>query len=452
MLSISLIRIRDNRCAQWEINALTKRSLGRIIGRQLVQFEAMQGQAVVPVRLMAMWAAAFQALNTDCAVNIVDTPAEALHLWDTDIAVFFMDACNATKTLAQAETCIKLNMRTIIASGAPEIYRKYTSHADEIEWCSIDIHETAKILDVADTLDVSHLIPAFHATTVGDYCPYFVPVSLANIESGAPRTIDEILAEIRTLRETGILTDDKRLIFDSPFDEATSTHMLLELASQFVTLEISWCAWLPAITDLRIIAQLRRSGLILACLGKTINFNTLMHDSTARDISAKAVSQLKTRGIAVVAEFIVGDTNAQRDMENAQHIIKSGVDVPIVTIYTPVPEMREFTELFESGRILSTDWSRYNGDHIVYQTNCNVLDIERQCAEMQNELNSGFSILARLLTPSIRQIAMWKNSTISAAESTALRVALATSARRNVQYPKKTQLKMLSDVVLVGKY
>jgi hypothetical protein len=47
---------------------------------------------------------------------------------------------------------------------------------------------------------------------------------------------------------------------------------------------------------------------------------------------------------------------------------------------------------------------------------------------------------------------MWKNSTISAAESTALRLALATSARRNVQYPKKTQLKMLSDVVLVGKY
>ena len=30
MLSISLIRIRDSRCAQWDVNALTKRSLGRV--------------------------------------------------------------------------------------------------------------------------------------------------------------------------------------------------------------------------------------------------------------------------------------------------------------------------------------------------------------------------------------------------------------------------------------
>ena len=305
MLSISLIRIRDNRCAQWDINALTKRSLGRLIGRQLVQFEAMQGQAVVPVRLMAMWASAFHALNADCAVSIVDTMAEALHLWDTDIAIFFMDACNATKTLAQAEICVKLNMRVIIASGAPEIYRKFTPHSDKIEWCTLDIHETAQILNVVDSLDASRLIPAFHATTIGDYCPYFVPVSLASIEDGSPRTVDEILSEIRTLRDSNILTDDKRLLFDSPFDEDTSIHMLLELASQFVTLEISWCAYLPAITDLRIIAQLRRSGLILAYLGKSINFNTLMHDTSAREISAKSVALLKTRGIAVVAEFIM---------------------------------------------------------------------------------------------------------------------------------------------------
>ena len=95
MLSISLIRIRDSRCAQWDVNALTKRSLGRVIGKQLVQFEAMQGQAVIPARLLAMWAAAIQALHTECTVNIVDDTAELLHLWDTDIAVFFMDAFNA---------------------------------------------------------------------------------------------------------------------------------------------------------------------------------------------------------------------------------------------------------------------------------------------------------------------------------------------------------------------
>ena len=452
MLSISLVRIRDSRCAQWDVNSLTKRSLGRVIGKQLVQFEAMQGQAVMPARLLAMWASALQTVAPQCAVTIVDDTAEALHLWDTDIVIFFMDAYNAAKTLAQAEICVKLSMRVIIASGAPDIYRRYSQTSPEIEWCTLDIHETAKLLDVADTIAAKDLIPAFHANAVGDYCPYFVPVSLANIEDGTPRTTDEIIAEIHALRDNGMLTDDKRVIFDSPFDEETSNDMIRDLASRLVTLEISWCAWLPAITDLRDIAQLRRSGLILACLGKSMNFNTLMHDTTAREISAKSVSQLKTRGIAVVAEFVIHDQNARIEMENARHIIKSGVDVPIVTLYTPVPEMPEFTSFLETGRFISTDWSRYNGDHIVYQTNCNSLVIERQCAEMQNDLNSGLKILARLLTPSIRQIAMWKNSTISTAESTALRVAIASSARRSVQYPKKTQLKMLSDVILVGKY
>ena len=452
MLSISLVRIRDNHCAEWDINALTKRSLGRVIGRQLVQFEAMQGQPVVPVRLMAIWAAAFHALAPECTVNIIDTTAEAFHLWDADIAVFFMDACNAAKTMAQADICTKLNMRVIIASGAPEIYRKYTKHSDKLEWCTLNVHETAKLLNVADALDASHLIPAFQATTIGDYCPYFVPVSLANIEDGSPRSIEEILTEIRTLRENGILTDDKRLLLDSPFDEASSMHMLLELASQFVTLEMSWCAYLPSIIDLRDIAQLRRSGLILAYLGKSINFNTLMHDTTVRDICAKSVALLKTRGIVVVAEFIIRDQNAQRDMENAQHIIKSGVDVPIVSLFVPVPEKPEFLAFLENSRIVTTDWNQYNGEHIVYKTEASRAAIEHQCAEMQNDLNSGLKILARLLTPNLRQLAMWKNSTISAAESTALRFALATSARRNIQYLKKTPFKMLPDVMLVGKY
>lgn len=452
MLSISLIRIRDSRCAQWDVNALTKRSLGRVIGKQLVQFEAMQGQAVIPARLLAMWAAAIQALHTECTVNIVDDTAELLHLWDTDIAVFFMDTFNAAKTLAQAEICVKLNMRVIIASGAPEIYRKYSQTSAQIEWCTLDIHEPAKLLGVQDTIVAKDLIPAFHANAVGDYCPYFVPVSLANIDDGTPRTTDAIIAEIRTLRDNGMLTDDKRVLFDSPFDEDISIGILLDLASRLVTFEISWCAWLPAITDLRDIAQLRRSGLILAFLGKTMNFNTLMHDTTAREIRANSVSQLKTRGIAVVAEFVIRDQNAQRDMENARHIIKSGVDVPTISLYTPVPEMPEFSAFLETGRFISTDWSRYDGDHIVYQTNSNALIIERQCAAMQNDLNSGFKMLFRLLSPTIRQIAMWKNSTISTAESTALRVAIASSARRNVQYAKKSQFKMLSDVVLVGKY
>ena len=453
MVAISLVRIRDHRCEQWDIDSLIKRSLAPVLGKRLVQFEAMQGQAIIPARILAMWASAFETLDAGCTVNIEDAPAESLHLWDTDIVVFFMDACNATRTIQQAEICMKLNMRVVIASGASEIYRAFAPNADNYMWCSLDVREAAGILETDVSFDPDALIPAYQAANTGDYCPYFVPVSLARMTDGAPRDVDSIIAEIRALRDRGILTKSKHVVFDSPFDEATSTSLMIEIASRLVTLEITWCAWLPTNLDARDIALFRRSGLVLASLGKSMNFNTLMHDVQSREIRAKAVSMLKTRGVAVTAEFIIRDESAFKEMEKAWHIIRSGIDIPIVSLYVPYPESAEYRRLDADGQILSHDWSLYDGEHVVYQTQaCAGHTLERKCREMQTDLNSGIRMIARILFPDIRQIAMWKNALLSTAETTAMRIALASSARKTVQCHKKTQLRMLSDVILVGKY
>lgn len=453
MHTISIVRVRQNCCEQWDIDSLLKRSLAPILGGHLVQFEAMQGQAVVPVRQMAVWASAFrhfsQKNNIQTETAIIDAPATSVNLWDSDTAIFFMDACNAIDTVKLANDCISRGTRTIIASGAPKIYQKHIKDAsDQIEWRSLDIQEVASILSIEpsqEDLDTILQIPAWDATLFGDYCPYFVPVSLARPD-GSPRKTSEILEEIKHLENLGILKPEKRLLFDSPFhDEAQCAASILSIASALVTEEKLWGAWIPGTLNVREIAKLRRSGMGLACLGRTMNFNGLMHDGEKRPINKEQLGELKTRGIVVIADCMVCDeTNI-----NIMDIIRADIDIPNVLIETPYPEMDVFKQMEADGRITSYDWSQYDGMHVVFKPiHKTASQLEINFSRCRSRIISAFNMIRRLISPS--QISMWYHSTFSFAEATALRLALASSCRRLMS--TKSHIQMLSEFVLVGKY
>ena len=53
--------------------------------------------------------------------------------------------------------------------------------------------------------------------------------------------------------------------------------------------------------------------------------------------------------------------------KTADFVIQSKIDLPQFTVYTPFPGTPAFARLRAEGRLLTTDWSKYNGHEVVFQ-------------------------------------------------------------------------------------
>ena len=185
----------------------------------------------MPVRQMALWAAIARCSNDDVA--IFDATREYLTLWQYERVVFFMDACNASETLRHAKACLESGIEVAIASGAKDVYRANAKadYANDIAWIGLSLDDARHFFAQKSTESTSQsapelgspnasecLIPDWCATPIGDYCPYFVPISLAYEAAGKlhARSPESIIDEIRQLKKLGVLTESTKVVFDSP--------------------------------------------------------------------------------------------------------------------------------------------------------------------------------------------------------------------------------------------
>jgi len=462
MTSLALVCVRESRCRQWALDPSLKRCFAPILGARLVQFEAMQGQAVLPLRRMALWASAIHQLNTahglDYTVTMCDAAAENLSLWHFDAVVFFMDACNASRTMPLAASLLAQGIRVVIASGRPDVYAGKAPEAlDGAYWTALSLSCVPDVLGVSSVLEEAEVLPDWRATTLGDYCPYFVPVALGQQENGrvVARSIEAIMSEIGAMRESGLLDANKRIVFDSPFeDETMAMAVLLELSKRLVTEDLLWGAWVSSAYDARDVALLRRAGLCLAVLGKTMDFSGLMHDGQARQVSACAISLFKSRGIFVCADFTFGsDHESLESFEAAKRVIAAGVDLPMLSLFTPYPEMPQFDDYERQARIVTYDWAKYDGGHVVFvPQRLNAVTLERHYAAVQDWALSKFRLACRFVRPSKATIGAICRSALPLGEAAALRLALTSAARYGALHMSAVSLLQLSEVMLVGKY
>lgn len=508
IMKTAIVRVRQNRCDQWNIDSSLKRGLAPFVGKALVPFEVIQGQAVMPVRQMALWAAIARRSNDDVA--IFDATREYLTLWQYERVVFFMDACNASETLRHAKACLESGIEVAIASGAKDVYRANAKadYANDIAWIGLSLDDAhhffaqksiestspnapestspnaIKTTSQNVTESTSQkaikttsqnapestsqsapecLIPDWCATPIGDYCPYFVPISLAYEAAGNlhARSPESIIDEIRQLKKLGVLTESKKVVFDSPFTSQAQAHeAILRLALRLITEDIAWAAYLPALTDGRDIARLRRAGLCMAFLGSSMNFHGLMHDGIARNITAESIEAFKSRGIIVGATLTLTPSNAPTETSpfkanDVKRLMSAGIDLPEIVIDTPYPETAAFASLCATHSITSLDWNDYDGSHLVYTTPnaaATANAIEADCKAARRDIASPIALATRLFKPTIALVQHFFKSALPLHESIALRFALAASAYKKAQSTGATPLPSLDGVTLIGKY
>lgn len=430
----------------------------------------------MPVRQMALWAAIARRSNDDVA--IFDATREYLTLWQYERVVFFMDACNASETLRHAKACLESGIEVAIASGAKDVYRANAKadYANDIAWIGLSLDDARHFFAQKSTESTSQnvtestsqnapecLIPDWCATPIGDYCPYFVPISLAYEAAGNlhARSPESIIDEIRQLKKLGVLTESKKVVFDSPFTSQAQAHeAILRLALRLITEDIAWAAYLPALTDGRDIARLRRAGLCMAFLGSSMNFHGLMHDGIARNITSESIEAFKSRGIIVGATLTLTPSGAPTETSpfkanDVKRLMSAGIDLPEIVIDTPYPETAAFASLCATHSITSLDWNDYDGSHLVYTTPnaaATANAIEADCKAARRDIASPIALATRLFKPTIALVQHFFKSALPLHESIALRFALAASAYKKAQSTGATPLPSLDGVTLIGKY
>jgi radical SAM superfamily enzyme YgiQ (UPF0313 family) len=124
----------------------------------------------------------------------------------------------------------------------------------------------------------------------------------------------------------------------------------------------------PALMEL-----MARSG----CRGLLLGLETISHlglQDAKKKFNAsvdygRLIQDLHDLGIAVQGCFVFGLDHDTPDVfeRTAEFAIEAGVDLPRFAVLTPFPGTPLHQRLAAEGRILTTDWELYDGQHVVFQ-------------------------------------------------------------------------------------
>lgn len=184
----------------------------------------------------------------------------------------------------------------------------------------------------------------------------------------------------QTYRPVGNVIDEIKnsgqKIFELKADNLTSDReYCLELFEALKPLNITWTAEtnLRFVDDEELLSSAAESGLWYLLIGLETPSKSALKEAAKGfnnvHKSKEYIQKLHDHNIVVDSCMIFGfddhDTNIFDDTWDFIHDIE--LDVCHPTIMIPFPGTPLYKELDEQGRILTRDWSLYDGDHAVYQ-------------------------------------------------------------------------------------
>jgi len=181
------------------------------------------------------------------------------------------------------------------------------------------------------------------------------------------RRTEDVIEEVKSLESKVIFFLDPNLIGDREHAKAFFT--------EFARLKKWWvgCATLDVVDDPELLLLIAKSG----CRGLLMGFESIRQEALQSSHKTKNLGKhyaevidiLHDHGIMVQACFVFGfdtDDTSVFD-EAAEYIVNARFDLPQISIYTPFPGTPVFDRLENDGRIITRNWSLYNGQHAVFR-------------------------------------------------------------------------------------
>ena len=181
------------------------------------------------------------------------------------------------------------------------------------------------------------------------------------------RPVEWVIEDIRRVGQQKILFVDLNLVSDIAYAK--------QLFEALIPLNVQWYGLSTVIIGHHpeLMELMARSG----CRGLLLGLETLseagLKETGKRFNSSvdyrKLIGDLHQLGIAVQGCFVFGlddDTPAVFDA-TVQLARDAAIDLPRFAVLTPFPGTPLYHRLQAEGRILSTDWEQYDGQHVVFQ-------------------------------------------------------------------------------------
>jgi len=215
------------------------------------------------------------------------------------------------------------------------------------------------------------------------------------------RNIPDIIEEIREAKER---FNTKTFIFSD--DDVAGNHAwAMELFEAMKPLKVNWasqCDILISRND-KLLAAMRDSGCLGLILGLESRSPTTLREAGKRYVNAdeyvQRIRKINSYRISIWGSFIFGfDSDDWHDcMNTVRFAQKANLVMSCYPILTPYPGTGVFGQYQREGRLLTTDWDKYNGSTVVFQPRRMTIDQLRH-AQMAafHEFYDAPSMLRRL--------------------------------------------------------
>lgn len=181
------------------------------------------------------------------------------------------------------------------------------------------------------------------------------------------KPVEEVVADIRQLGSKRLIFLDLNLIAD--------THYAARLFEALIPLQVRWfgLATILLAYNEELLSLAARSG----CRGLLVGFESLSASNLRHSQKGfndpgcyqEIINRFHSQEIALMGCFVFGldhDTPAVFH-QTARFVVEAKIDLPRFAILTPFPGTPLFQRLEAEGRILTEDWSLYDGQHVVFQ-------------------------------------------------------------------------------------
>ena len=202
-------------------------------------------------------------------------------------------------------------------------------------------------------------------------CPGACPYCVLPGHAGAQivfRPIDEVIEDIASLPFPCFFFADENLLFP----DAENRGYRMQLFAQLVEARnrrISFIAGYP-----QFVRQLRPDEIALMARARMQQIYLVLglKQSLASDLKDEClmakIVELKAAGIEVLASFNLGNDEDVLPVEEgiAGFCAATKTNLAEFVIHTPFPGTPQFAQMESEGRLLTTDWSKYNGANVVF--------------------------------------------------------------------------------------
>jgi radical SAM superfamily enzyme YgiQ (UPF0313 family) len=183
-----------------------------------------------------------------------------------------------------------------------------------------------------------------------------------------------IESSLRDLRQASAVSKSTLFFVDDNFtaNKRRTKELLKAMIAEGLT--STWAAQVrtDVATDTELLRLMADAGCHTLYIGfESINPKTLeaFNKRQALEDIVRCIGTLKEHGLHIHGMFVLGADTDDVDTirRTVDFAINSGIDTTQLVALTPLPGTPFFREMQEDGRILHTDWGRYNLQHVVFK-------------------------------------------------------------------------------------